>query len=198
MRSDQDVGRTIGDVMPGEPGIIRFLDTVWADRSGTHDDLATPALATAWLVRVGHTELPGLTSDEASDLRNLRDALRRLAAHQTEDPRGRAESPLALDDAVELINSIAGAPTPGPQIVVNGPATFESAPQGSRDVEDVLRVLASEGVEALTTPDALSLRACLAPSCILYYVQDHPRRAWCSAACGNRARAARHYARTKS
>ena len=34
-----------------------------------------------------------------------------------------------------------------------------------------------------------------APGCVLYFIKDHPRREWCSTACGNRARAARHYAR---
>lgn len=198
MKSDQDGGATFGDVLPDEPDIVRFLDTVWADREGLHDDLATPAHATAWLVRLGHTELPKLTSKHASDLRSLRDALRRLAAHRTEDSRDRAKSPMLLEDAVELVNSISGAPAPGPQLLMSGPAGFEKATEGCHRVEDVLRVLAREGIEALTPPDGLPLRACLAPSCVLYFVQDHPRRAWCSAACGNRARAARHYARTRS
>jgi predicted RNA-binding Zn ribbon-like protein len=35
-----------------------------------------------------------------------------------------------------------------------------------------------------------------APGCVLLYVSDHPRRQWCSNACGNRARQARHYRRT--
>ena len=67
-----------------------------------------------------------------------------------------------------------------------------------RRIEDVLQTLAREGVETLTSPDSPPLRACLASSCVLDFVQKHPRRAWCSAACGNRARAARHYARTRS
>src|SRR5882672_9951303 len=121
MKNDQGAGIKIGDVLPDEPGIIRFLDTIWADRDGPHDDLATPEHATVWLDRVGYAELPGLTPKHASDLRDLRDALRRLAAHRTEDPRGRAESPMAIDHAVQLVNSIAGAPAPGPQIVISGP-----------------------------------------------------------------------------
>jgi predicted RNA-binding Zn ribbon-like protein len=30
---------------------------------------------------------------------------------------------------------------------------------------------------------------------VLYFVKTHPRREWCSVACGNRVRAARHYQR---
>lgn len=195
MNRDRGVRVKIGDVLPAESGTVRFLDTIWADRDGPHDDLATPEQGSVWLDRVGFGDLPGLTSKQVADLRDLRDALRRLAAHRTEDPRGRAESPMPIDDAVQLVNSIAGAPTPGPQILINGPAKIEKVSQGKRQFSDVLRVLGREGVEALTPPDGLALRACLAPSCVLYYVQDHPRRTWCSAPCGNRARAARHYAR---
>jgi predicted RNA-binding Zn ribbon-like protein len=39
------------------------------------------------------------------------------------------------------------------------------------------------------------LRACLAPGCVVYFIKNHPRREWCSAGCGNRARSARHYQR---
>ncbi|MFD2356647.1 CGNR zinc finger domain-containing protein [Nonomuraea ferruginea] len=33
---------------------------------------------------------------------------------------------------------------------------------------------------------------------MLYFLRDTPRREWCSAGCGNRARAARHYAKKKT
>ena len=36
------------------------------------------------------------------------------------------------------------------------------------------------------------LRACQAPGCILFFEKTHPRREWCSPACGNRVRVARH------
>jgi predicted RNA-binding Zn ribbon-like protein len=41
------------------------------------------------------------------------------------------------------------------------------------------------------------LRACGAPGCVLMFVKDHPRREWCSVACGNRARQARLTARRR-
>ena len=39
----------------------------------------------------------------------------------------------------------------------------------------------------ITGPAAEQLRACEAPGCVLMFAKDHPRRTWCSAACGNRA-----------
>ena len=52
-------------------------------------------------------------------------------------------------------------------------------------------------VRLFTGPERESLRACHAPGCVLYFVKSHPRREWCSVACGNRVRAARHYQRAR-
>jgi predicted RNA-binding Zn ribbon-like protein len=61
----------------------------------------------------------------------------------------------------------------------------------------ILAACAASAIELLTGPDRDALRACGAPGCALLFLKDHPRRAWCSTACGNRARQARHYARTR-
>src|SRR2546429_545268 len=53
-------------------------------------------------------------------------------------------------------------------------------------------------VRRATQADLKAFRATLALGCVLYFVKDHPRREWCSAACGNRARAARHYSRHRA
>ena len=59
----------------------------------------------------------------------------------------------------------------------------------------LVSAIANEAIELFGPWDDLDLRACLAPGCVLYFIKDHPRREWCSNGCGNRARAARHYAR---
>jgi predicted RNA-binding Zn ribbon-like protein len=61
----------------------------------------------------------------------------------------------------------------------------------------VLGALAADAIDLMTGPDRANLRACGAPGCVLAFVKDHPRREWCSSACGNRARQARHYRRTR-
>ncbi|HEX2126632.1 MAG TPA: ABATE domain-containing protein [Thermoleophilaceae bacterium] len=43
------------------------------------------------------------------------------------------------------------------------------------------------------SPDGGPLRRCPAPSCGMFYVPSRPQQRWCSAACGSRARVARHY-----
>ena len=61
----------------------------------------------------------------------------------------------------------------------------------------VLGSLAADAIRLLTGPERDKIRACGAPGCVLVFLGRHPRREWCSAACGNRARQARHYARTR-
>lgn len=197
MKTVQQDRPEIGAMLPGEPRVVRFLDTVWADRHGPHDDLETPSKADLSLAELGYQRVGALTDDDAAHLRQLRDALRRLAGHYTRDDRERAESPLPLEAAVRTVNRHASRPATGPTVIVDGESTFRTAPVEPPKFAELLTQIAREGIDAMASSAPLSLRACTAPSCVLYYVQDHPRRGWCSPICGNRARAARHYARSK-
>jgi predicted RNA-binding Zn ribbon-like protein len=67
---------------------------------------------------------------------------------------------------------------------------------GATATDVVLGVIAADAI-ALVSGDA-ELRVCGAPGRVLMFVKDHPRREWCSNACGNRARQARHYARVQA
>jgi predicted RNA-binding Zn ribbon-like protein len=69
---------------------------------------------------------------------------------------------------------------------------------GATRAEIILAALARDTIELLTSPLANELRACDAPGCVLTFLKDHPRREWCSQACGNRARQARHYQRART
>jgi predicted RNA-binding Zn ribbon-like protein len=163
---------------------VDLLNTIWADRSGVHDELADAESAGAWLgLR--------LSSETAETLRGLRDAARVLAAARTADPRPVAAGRHDVATAVDTLNRVSSL-APGWPVLVDGRATTatEAAP-----VDRTVGRLAGE-VVALLGSDT-EVRACLAPGCVLYFVKDHPRRAWCSTACGNRERAARHYARSR-
>lgn len=152
----------------GQGATVDLLNTVWADGSGVHDDLA----------------------DATEGLRSLRDALRILAAHRTADPRTIAAGHEAqVDEAVATLNA-ASALAPGWPTLVDGRLVWASETEHD---ERTIGELAGEAVRFLAADP--ELRACLAPRCVLYFVKDHPRRGWCSTGCGNRARAARHYAR---
>ena len=71
------------------------------------------------------------------------------------------------------------------------------APAGPSPVTTGLARVAGQAAGLLGGADAARLRACYAPGCVLYFIKTHPRREWCSVACGNRVRAARHYQRVR-
>jgi predicted RNA-binding Zn ribbon-like protein len=68
---------------------------------------------------------------------------------------------------------------------------------GADRADVVISAFAADAIELLTSPRRADLRACGAPGCVLLFLKDHPRREWCSNGCGNRARQARHYRRTR-
>lgn len=183
-------------VLPAEPVPVRLMNTVWADRYGVYDALRTRQDLAGWLAATG-LEAGPVTAGDVEAFRGLRDALRRLAALLTDDPRPAAASPLQdLARAVETVNHAAGTGPTGPWLRLR-------ASQLQRDDTlhgpgGALATVAARAVAVLTDTDSAPLSACQAPGCVLYFVKDHPRRGWCSTACGNRVRAARHYQRRRA
>jgi predicted RNA-binding Zn ribbon-like protein len=182
-------------VLAEEPVPVRLMGTIWADTDGLHDDLDTPFGLDAWMDAVGiHHSDTLATPEELVEARALRDSLRRLAAHQTDDTRPAAVSGADLAWSVDVLNA-AAARLPAAQLRIENNA-FRRATQNPA-VPAALAGVAAEAVDLFSGTDADKLRACQAPGCVLYFVKTHPRREWCSIACGNRARAARHYHRRR-
>jgi|SRR5579862_3610950 predicted RNA-binding Zn ribbon-like protein len=191
-----------------EPLPVELMNTIWADRTGVYDALRAPDGTRSWLSAVSARldvmtpDGPGTLSSADLDLPghrliDLRDALRRLAAEATADPRAAAVLDTRdLHAAVSALNEAAGAAPrwsalawlpgqePARTVHASGPAACAA-----------LSAIAEESIALFCDDDRRRLRACLAPGCVLYFVKNHPRREWCSAGCGNRARAARHYRR---
>jgi predicted RNA-binding Zn ribbon-like protein len=192
----------------GEPLPVELMNTVSAERGRVTDALSNDAETAAWLRavadRIGaETGTPSELLDEdalqavAEDLRQLRDALRRLAAETTADPRPAATAPdLARQDAVDTVNALART-WPELSWPADGDPRRVHRGRGST-ARLAVELIAHQGVELFTGPDRDRLRACLAPNCLLYFVKDHGRREWCSTLCGNRIRAARHYRRHRA
>ena len=135
----------------------------------------------------------------AGQFRELRDGLRGLAAAVTADPRARAAGTgtPGVAAAVRAVNAACARAPLWSRLTWSGPAgaparTLRSAGTGP---EAALSWIAEAAVLMFTGPDAGQLRACPGPGCVLYFIRAHPRREWCSAVCGNRARVARHYQR---
>src|SRR5215211_39995 len=64
-------------------------------------------------------------------------------------------------------------------------------------LDRALSTIARSAIELLASPDRERLRVCPAPSCGMFYLGGSDQE-WCSVSCGNRARAARHYARRRA
>jgi predicted RNA-binding Zn ribbon-like protein len=186
-------------MLPEEPAPVRLMSTIWADTEGAHDDFAKPADVDAWLEAVGISS-GGAHAEEAelADAIRLRDAVRRLAAHITGDTRSAAAPVMAgLDAAIATLNEVAGYRA-GPRLAAQGGRLRVQPDDSVSRVKAGLAEVAEQSVNLLGGDEAHRLRACYAPGCVLYFVRSHPRREWCSVACGNRARAARHYRRVRT
>jgi predicted RNA-binding Zn ribbon-like protein len=181
-------------VLPDEPQPVRLMSTIWADTAGVHDDLLVPSDLDAWLDAIGVRGAgERATKSQLAQALELRDAVRRLAAEVTHDTRDAAVSPTTeIDEAVAAVNgSIAQLPTP--RLEINNGQLERNSGDGDSPISAALAHVAEQSSQLLTGEPATTLRACYAPGCVLYFVKSHPRREWCSIACGNRARAARHY-----
>jgi len=184
--------------LPGEPVPVRLMSTIWADTDGIHDELRTQADVDEWLDAVTLDRAGAhATEGELAAARALRDAVRRLASHLTQDTRAAAASAMSdLTAALDQVNQ-AAAELPGPRLTLRDGRLEAGSATGASPVTTGLAQVARQAIDLLGGPDSAQLRACYAPGCVLYFVKSHPRREWCSVACGNRARAARHYQRVR-
>jgi predicted RNA-binding Zn ribbon-like protein len=186
-------------MLPDEPVPVRLMNTIWADAAGVHDDLRSPADVDAWLDAVGIDRSGArATPGELARARVLRDAARRLAAFVTGDSREAASSAMgSVRDAVAAVN-LAVSELPAPRLELrDGHLELTAQARLSPVVAGIAQV-AADAIELLSGSAAGGLRACHAPGCVLYFAKTHPRREWCSVACGNRTRAARHYEKVRS
>ena len=73
--------------------------------------------------------------------------------------------------------------------------------RNASDPSDLLIVIAERAAELLSLGDLSLIRKCQRSACVLYFYDNSKRhgRRWCSmGACGNRAKAAAHYQRSRS
>jgi predicted RNA-binding Zn ribbon-like protein len=198
---------TTSATLLGEPLPVELINTIGLVRGGVHDALSDDAAVAAWLRAVGdrlRSETGGVLDPAALDdaaahevagrLRDLRDALRRLAAEATEDSRPLAAPTIpSRQDAIDTLNGFAPV---WPELVwPPGGEPGRSFRTAGAPVELAISLIAHQAVELFAGAQRGRLRACLAPGCLLYFLKTHPRKEWCSPACGNRARVARHYRR---
>jgi len=190
------------DSHPTEPLPILLANTVSISRGRVEDALADPASVNRWVRATGEplalfpppSSSDQVGSSDAMRLVSLRDAVRRLAAEKTRDPRLLGQSPVTdVATATSIVNDGAAFGSVWPELQWHGPTAFRRVVwAGGTYVDALTTVIARQTTELMTSPQWDRLRPCLAPGCAYFFVKDHLRRQWCTAACGNRARVARH------
>ncbi|KDN72784.1 hypothetical protein DF19_09090 [Streptomyces olindensis] len=156
----------------------------------TIDLLGTPAQANHWLTERGLAPVDaGMREMCAAQLRSLREQIRSLFASRTEGLPALPAAVSAINDAmtrVPIAPLLRWDDETGP---------YRTAPHPTTAIVDLaLATLAADAADLLTSPDAERLTACGSPPCNRFLLR-HGRRQWCSTRCGDRARAARAYAR---
>jgi len=169
---------------------VRFVNTRYLFRGQPQDLLDSAESTLGWLrSQADLAESPLTEADlgraQLRSLRGLRDTLAELF-RSTDWPLPAAQ--LAILNAMSR----------------QSPSWVELDPDGQRTIRHrgsalaaVRSMIAADGIELLSRQADL-VRQCSAPSCVVYFVADRPRRQWCCAACGNRARVARHYQRQQA
>jgi predicted RNA-binding Zn ribbon-like protein len=178
-----------------EPLAIELHNTIYAADGELADGLGDSAQAEAWLdaltLRLPVDDVPAGPAPTRAELIALREAVRTALR---EAMGGRPLDAAALD-------AINGASRRAPQSPEarrepDGQARPGTCFHGASHADIVLGAFARDAIDLTTGPHRHQLRACGAPGCVLLFLKQHPRREWCSQACGNRARQARHYQRT--
>jgi predicted RNA-binding Zn ribbon-like protein len=163
-----------------EPPAIDLINTEWIAAGERRDLLAEPAGLARWLAAAGH---PGAPADAAA-----RAALR--------DARAAIRAAIARRDDAAALNAV----------LEHGRVRERLGPEGperSLEVDDERwRVpwLAAQNLLELLRAGPDRIRRCANDACILHFYDASRggRRQWCSmATCGNRAKARRHYERTR-
>jgi predicted RNA-binding Zn ribbon-like protein len=161
-------------------------------RSGQPADLlADPAQAAEWLAERGLVPRGTRLSDPDTErLVALREAVRGLFA-----ARAGQRTPAAGD--VATLNAALAAATVIPALTWDeaGPHQSEHVPTAADAFAAATVRLARNALRVLTDPAGPEPAPCGAHGCVRWFLRTHAARQWCSDRCGDRVRAARHYAR---
>jgi predicted RNA-binding Zn ribbon-like protein len=183
---------------------IDFVNTEIAVDGERADLLTSPAELFAWLAQASVAK--------SGQLASLRREMSRkeLASFLAEAKAFRGELRKAVEalasgarvpaGAIRAINGYLNARAPEVEVRAAG-SRFELVEKTRVDSADALLApIARSAAELLCFRDPSLVRKCEGQRCILYFLDTSKahRRRWCSMqACGNRAKAAAHYQRTR-
>jgi predicted RNA-binding Zn ribbon-like protein len=169
----------------GGPLPIELANTLFARDGQPCDGLTTPAELARWLAA---NALPDALPEQMESFRALRHAIRALLQAAVDDV-----APAAA--ALELVNELSAAAPRFARLVWADRTPRAVLVDAARPDQAALGQIARATIDLLGGADRVRVRRCGAPGCVLFFLQQRRRTDWCSAACGNRARVARHYRR---
>ncbi|KNX36260.1 ABATE domain-containing protein [Luteipulveratus halotolerans] len=185
----------------GEDGelALALVSTIRHDgHGGVADDFADDEAVRQWVAE--HCTRPADAAGLPDAVREIRRAARALFAMTVRPaPPSRADSRELLpdDQALAVLTAAVDAAAPATEYDLSGDRVTARRVTRSTDEPSVVRaMLALAVLDFLCGPNAERLRSCQAPRCVRYFIR-HGRQAWCKDSCGNRARVARHAARTQ-
>lgn len=175
---------------PGEDShlALALANTRFNSTGEVVDAIATARLANRWLTE--HDRRIRLSYAETVALQQLRDSIRALFRSNDNAEPAPKRAVDALNDTLRKVPSIHRLH----RSRANSP-TLERVPIAGTPAERMLADIATDAAELLASDD---LAACGAPGCVRFLLRTHGKRQWCSTRCGNRVRAARHYANSKA
>lgn len=183
--------------VPPAPGAERhpaldFANSRLALPAGrTAELLDSPAAATRWLVGWGLVPVDVQLQEVcAARLREFRAQVGELLAAVTAGRPAPANALLAVNAALSATSSA--------ELLCwdqERGLHRRQVPPVDRILDHALAVLAADLAELLTGPDAERVAQCGSAPCRRFLVRTHASRHWCSVRCGDRARAARAYAK---
>jgi predicted RNA-binding Zn ribbon-like protein len=171
------------------PPAVDLANTVIATPAGNRDLLGTEDDLDAW-VAAERGRIPGVDAagGRLADVRQLRDIVRAVL-------HARAGGKRPPEAARRRINAMSSAAPIRITLTAGGRAKQEPE---ARDAYSLFEASIARSAIELAGEGGDRLLVCGAPSCGMLFLREHPRQVWCSKACGNRARVARHEARRRS
>ncbi|MFI8200139.1 CGNR zinc finger domain-containing protein [Streptomyces sp. NPDC085942] len=187
--------------------VMELVSTIRHDGDGgVLDELDTVEAAGQWLRRraggvggIGELAVDGELREAVLLVRRAVRSLFARAVGPAPPSPVDAHRLMPVDEALAALNAASAREAVVPQL--HWPSGGEpTAALASAEADPRVRLvalLARDAVDFLTGPQREHLRACHAPRCARYFVRSHGRQEWCTPACGNRARVARHYGRAR-
>lgn len=176
------VGSARGEHLVSYEALLR-----WSERAGV-----LRADAAAALARTAH-DRPDAAQDALLEAIELREALAELLPAAADASGSRSD--------LTLLNAVLAAATAGARLVPRADRYAWAWPVATARLDAPTWPIARAAADLLTSEVRPWVRACANAECGWLFLDDSRghRRRWCSmASCGNRAKARRHYARTRA